>query len=85
MRKDHKAVKDYIAQGIDVELRAGPEESRLLMEMWRGPRCRGEVYFFHCNHPEESLRPMAIHFAILLNYPEVLAEIVHAKVLPLSI
>ena len=77
---DAKTVKDLLCGGQDVSQRAGPWASRILMECWRGPRCKGEVNFFDCNHNDEMLRPMAIHFALLLNCKETLLELMSAYV-----
>lgn len=76
---DLKAVNSLLLQGFDVELRAGPWTSKVLLEAWHGPRYKSQGLFFDCTCQDESQRPMGYHFALLFNSKEVLAALVAAK------
>lgn len=76
---DVKTVNSLLSQGFDVELRAGPWASKILLEAWHGPQYKSQPAFFDCSSKVESHRPMGYHFALLFNSKEVLAALLSAK------
>lgn len=79
IKNDIQAVKEYINTGIDVNMRVGEWGSELLASTWKN-RCQASTIFFDCNHPDESLRPNAVHVAVYFNSQESLQVLIKAQV-----
>ena len=67
----------YLGNGMDINMRASPEISQYLLELWLN-KLEGSTAFVMANHGDEILRPTALHLAILFNSIEVAEVLCYA-------
>ena len=75
IENDIKACRRHVDCGIDIDARMGPWGVQLMHESWSA-QCEKSGPFFDCCHPDEHLRPSAIHLAVFFASVECLACIV---------
>lgn len=78
INNDHEEVRAMILNGMDINCRAGQPEMDLFFTAWR-ERCKGKTPFFDCISEDETLRPSAVHVAVMFNSVECLKHLVKAE------
>lgn len=81
MDNDAARVRELMTFGYDINARASTEDlGPLMLQTW-SQRCSGATIFFDVFHPEEALRPKALHLAIFFSSVDALKLLINAGVI----